>query len=109
MKKLQVALIEDVGEEDYKNLFDLSIRLSDYITEQFKDKETGETPDEFWWHRSCATRPAFHHLCFAYKVTVYSCLIGSIIVPEDLYSCTRLEQQPKRNKGIWATVMYYSF
>ena len=85
MKKLQVALIEDVGEEDYKNLFDLSIRLSDYITEQFKDKETGETPDEFWWHRSCATRPAFHHLCFAYKATVYSCLIGSIIVPEDLY------------------------
>ena len=79
MKKLQVALIEDVGEEDYKNLFDLSIRLSDYITEQFKDKETGETPDDFWWHRSCATRPAFHHLCFAHKATVYSCLIGSII------------------------------
>ena len=79
MKNLQVALIEDVGEEDYKNLFDLSIRLSNYITELFKDKETGETPDDFWWHRSCATRPAFHHLCFAYKATVYSCLIGSIV------------------------------
>ena len=78
-KKLQIVLIDGIGDEEYHNLYQLSISVRDYITEQAKDEKTGELPESFWWLRVCATRPAFHHLCFSYKATVYSCFIGRIV------------------------------
>ena len=78
-KNLQVVPIDDISDDEYRNLYQLSISVKDYITEQAKDDKTGELPKSFWWLRVCATRPAFHHLCFSYKATVYSCFIGRIV------------------------------
>ena len=78
-KKLQVVPFDDISEDEYHNLYQLSISVRDYITEQVKDEKTGDIPENFWWLRVCATRPAFHHLCFSYKATVYSCFIGRIV------------------------------
>ena len=73
IEKLRITLMEDVSEDYYDGLYDMSVKLWDFYSNQFKDDE------DFMWLRVCATRPAFHHLCFAYKETVYSCLIGRVI------------------------------
>ena len=73
IEKMRITLMEDVSEDYYDGLYDMSVKLWEFYSNQFKDDE------DFMWLRVCATRPAFHHLCFAYKATVYSCLIGRVI------------------------------
>lgn len=78
-KKWTISPVDNISDEEYLNLRDLSVRIRDYITDQFKDRDTGELPEDFLWLRGIATRPAFHHLCFVYKATAYSCIIGSVV------------------------------
>ncbi|MBR5086650.1 MAG: hypothetical protein IKX31_06565 [Muribaculaceae bacterium] len=76
MKQLSITPVYNIAEDEYQNLYDLSVRLCDYITEQIKREKKGALPNSFWWLRTSATRPAFHDLCFVYNGTVYSFLIG---------------------------------
>lgn len=79
IRGLHVRPIEINDSNKYNNyiesVYNLSITLYEYLTKQF-EKQIGETLEDFWWLRTAATRPAFHHLCFNYKGYVYSCLIG---------------------------------
>jgi hypothetical protein len=79
IKGLYIKPIEIEDSNKYNNyiesVYNLSITLYEYITKQFEN-QLGETLEDFWWLRTAATRPAFHHLCFNCKGYVYSCLIG---------------------------------
>lgn len=77
-RKWIITLVENVGEDYYDGLYDLSIQLKQHYSKQIKEMKIGDSPEEFLWFRECATRPAFHHLCFSYKAVVYSCLIGKV-------------------------------
>ena len=62
------------GDED---LYNISINVSRLISNRFT--ESKELDTDFYWLKCSAIRPCFHHLCFTYKKTVYSCLIGIVM------------------------------
>lgn len=73
------------------DLYSISIRIGRFISNKFTIN--GELDPDFYWLKSVATRPCFHHLCFTYKKTVYSCLIG--VVTDDFE--VSVSEQDKRN------------
>ena len=73
------------------DLYNISIRVRKFISSLFTTN--GELDPDFCWLKSVATRPCFHHLCFTYKKTVYSCLIG-VVTDEGGVS---VSEQDKRN------------
>ncbi len=73
------------------DLYNISIRVGKFISSLFTTN--GELDPDFCWLKSVATRPCFHHLCFTYKKTVYSCLIG-VVTDEGGVS---VSEQDKRN------------
>lgn len=62
------------GDED---LYNISKNVSQFISGRFI--VNNEFDPDFCWLKYFATRPCFHHLCFTYKKTVYSCLIGVVM------------------------------
>lgn len=73
------------------DLYNISIRIGRFISSKFTIN--GELDPDFCWLKSVAIRPCFHHLCFTYKKTVYSCLIGVVTDDGEL----SVSEQDKRN------------
>lgn len=85
---LHVVAKGTFGDSD---LYNISIRIGRFISSKFTIN--GEHDPDFCWLKSVATRPCFHHLCFTYKKTVYSCLIGVVTDDGEL----SVSEQDKRN------------
>lgn len=85
---LHVVAKGTFGDSD---LYNISIRIGRFISSKFTIN--GELDPDFCWLKSVATRPCFHHLCFTYKKTVYSCLIGVVTDDGEL----SVSEQDKRN------------
>lgn len=62
------------GDDD---LYNISINVVRFISNRFTERI--ESNAGFYWLKCPAIRPCFHHLCFTYKKTVYSCLIGAVM------------------------------
>ena len=62
------------GDDD---LYNISKNVAQFISGRFI--VNNEFDPDFCWLKYSATRPCFHHLCFTYKKTVYSCLIGIVL------------------------------
>jgi len=62
------------GDDD---LYNISKNIAQFISGRFIVND--EFDPDFCWLKYSATRPCFHHLCFTYKKTVYSCLIGVVM------------------------------
>lgn len=71
---LHVVTKGTYGDND---LYNISVRVGRFISDKFTIN--GEFDPDFYWLKYAATRPCFHHLCFSYKKTVYSCLIGVVM------------------------------
>lgn len=71
---LHVVAKGTFGDSD---LYNISVRVGRFISDRFTIN--GEYDPDFYWLKYAATRPCFHHLCFTYKKTVYSCLIGVVM------------------------------
>ena len=71
--------VVDKGTFDDSVLFNISREINQFISSLFTIND--EPNPDFYWLKPVTTRPCFHHLCFTYKKTVYSCLIG--VVMED--------------------------
>lgn len=61
-------------QEDYERMLPTALRAAGwYIQKYFKDKNVGFP--EFRWIQTTLQKPAFQHLCFAYRGNLYSVLI----------------------------------
>lgn len=72
-----VLHVVDKGTFGDEDLYNISINVARIISNRFT--ESKESDADFYWLKCPAIRPCFHHLCFTYKKTVYSCLIGVIM------------------------------
>lgn len=86
--RLHVVTKGTFGDSD---LYNISIRVGKFISSKFTIN--GELDPDFYWLKTVASRPCFHHLCFTYKKTVYSSLIG--VVTDD--GEVSVSEQDKRN------------
>ena len=78
--KLHVVEKGSFGDED---LYNISRKVGEFISNLFTIDN--EFDQNFYWLKYAATRPFFHHLCFTYKKTVYSCLIGVVLEDGEIW------------------------
>ena len=75
--------IVEKGTFSDEDLYRISIRVGQYISSLFTVND--EFDPDFYWLKYAATRPFFHHLCFSYKKTVYSCMIGVVMEDREIW------------------------
>ncbi len=76
MPNRQFHVVEK-GTFDNEVLFSISGEVSQFISDLFTIND--ELHPDFYWLKPVASRPCFHHLCFTFRKTVYSCLIGVVM------------------------------
>lgn len=69
--------VVEKGTFDDDDLYNISKNVAQFISGRFI--RNNEFDSDFCWLKYSASRPCFHHLCFTYKKTVYSCLIGVVM------------------------------
>lgn len=72
----QLHIVEK-GTFEEQDLYYISRNVDQFISNLFTID--GKFNPDFFGLRFASTRPRFHHLCFTYKKTVYSCLIGVVM------------------------------